>query len=432
MVLQRDTEIDIHGKSSGQKVKVIFAGKEYESHVSEGKFSVKLPAQPFGGPHVIVIQETPSGERKVLSNVLFGDVFICSGQSNMRWTINQSNNPAAEIQESLKYPNVRHFFVQTTASPVEVDDLKGSVGWSLPSNTTTGSFSAVCWSFGRSLNKRVNIPIGLIHSSVGGTRIELWMSKDVVNGCKSKDTEVINQPSYLYNGMIHPLRKYKVTGALWYQGESNARDPAGQYLCKKKLMIQDWRKKISNVGLFAYVQLAGYNGDFVAIRWEQHLLQQQVQGAVMATAIDIGHKTDIHPRNKREVGERLQLIAARVLHGQRILYYGPIINKLEHSRSGNSFSVKLSMNEEIELKPTENCATCCQNTLEMYELVGANNQVYPTNLKFENLTISLTATIPSNVEVKNIRYSWKKFVECVVFGKRSRLPSSPFFYNIDL
>lgn len=434
MVLQRDETVHIYGKSAGQQVKVILGDKEFESNVSNGKFSVAIPPQPAttSGSLTLIIQELPSGQRKVLTNVLFGDNYVCSGQSNMRWAISQSSNPASEIQESLRYPNVRHFFVQTNPSDKELEDIKSSSGWQLPSNGTTGSFSAVCWAFGRSLHQRMKIPIGLIHSSVGGTRIDLWMSKDIVNGC-TKD-EKLNQPTYLYNGMIHPLIKYNVKGALWYQGESNAGDR--KYPCKKRLMVQDWRKKWNNKMIFLYVQLAGYqNGDFIAIRWEQDQLQNQVENVGMATAIDIGHKTDIHPRNKRDVGERLQLIAARKIYNQNVLFHGPTIQSFTSTRNGNKLTVTVKYNERndpISLRNTEDCTTCCSKPNEMFDLEGNNNQIYvPDSFKIENNEIIFTVTIPQNVNISRVRYLWKRFVECVVIGQTSKLPSTPFISNLN-
>lgn len=143
MVLQRDTEIEIYGRSSGNNVKLTLGTQEFTAPVENGHFTIKMSKQAVGGPHQIVVTEIPSGTQVTLNNVLFGDVFLCSGQSNMWWPISMSSNPELETRDSINYPNVRMFTVMLNAQQQQQTDIKDSTGWQMPNTNNSPSFSAV-------------------------------------------------------------------------------------------------------------------------------------------------------------------------------------------------------------------------------------------------------------------------------------------------
>jgi len=295
MVLQRGQRNPIYGSSTrpNQEIKVLVKDATYTTR-SDGnsKFSVFVEsAFSAKDPHTITILED-NVRKSVLENVWFGDVFVCSGQSNMDWPISISSNPQLEVEESLKYPNVRVFKVAIHQGPEELEDFRDGVtsGWHAPSRNVSPGFSAVCFTFGTYLNKKLGVAIGLLHSSVGGSPIEMWMSKTAHRECNG------TQPAQNYwNVMLHPLLKQRIVGGLWYQGESNA-GRFVQYDCQFQSMVKDWRKMFSSNFAFFSVQLAGFNGDFREIRYVQHNLIKKIQLHGMATAIDLGHPTDIHPK----------------------------------------------------------------------------------------------------------------------------------------
>jgi len=360
---------------------------------------------------------------------MFGDVFVCSGQSNMWWTIQLSSNPQIEVELSLKFPNVRMFTVGQNQPSQPLEDISTSTGWLMPSATNTPNFSAVCYVFGQKLNSRLNVPIGLIASSVGGSPIEQWMSKDAHTVCGA-----VAPTNSFWNGMIFPLLRYKVIGALWYQGESNAGNWRN-YVCQYKSMVQDWRLKFQENLLYLSVQLAGFNnGDFTDIRGVQYLSISSIPNTGMATAVDLGHPTDIHPKNKREVSERLELIAANLLYGfNSVDYYGPIFSKVEIERQASNVLAKvffLNSNGGFDLKPTDNCTTCCSVQSDIFQFVSGA-KIFSTTIQINSDFILLRSVIPQSDKIDLIRTNWSKFPQCSLINKRTKIASPAHFSGIN-
>ncbi|MHC4213625.1 MAG: sialate O-acetylesterase, partial [Planctomycetota bacterium] len=305
MVIQQGVKVPIWGWAEpGQliNVSVSWQSKNYTASADkEGKWKVEInpPAKP-GGPHEITIND------KKINNVLCGEVWVCSGQSNMQWSLNRANNPEQEIAEA-NYPNIRLFYVPRTSAIRPHDDCVAD--WKQCTPKDTAGFSAVAYFFGRKLHKELNVPIGLINTSWGGTRIEPWTpligfeqvpaltniledidkaekdySKNTADSLDSietwieeskkaiaSDTPVPETPAWpvhplkhhqspmaLYNSMVHPLLPFPVKGGIWYQGESNRADGL-LYFEKMKALIAGWRSVWNNKKLsFYYVQLAPY------------------------------------------------------------------------------------------------------------------------------------------------------------------------------
>jgi sialate O-acetylesterase len=321
----------------------------------DGKWMLQLrPIQP-GGPYTVTIK----GKNTVtIKNVLVGEVWVASGQSNMEFRLSSAANAKEEIAKS-KNPKMRLFTVPETiaAEPTteltvpkkRADDKNDSAGkWVECDAETVGSFSAVAYYFGRDLQKARNVPVGMIHSSWGGTLAEAWTPKanlEANPALKSLVPAEIkidhakpnpNQGTVLYNGMIAPLVPYAIKGAIWYQGESNA-GRAYQYRTLFPAMIESWREAWKNPDMpFLFVQLAPFGAivkepqksAWAELREAQLMTSEKVKNTGMAVITDVGEEMDIHPKHKEPVGARLALAALGVAYGEKIVYSGPIYDSM--------------------------------------------------------------------------------------------------------
>ena len=374
MVLQQQGKAAVWGwADAGETVKVKASWKSKKQTATadkDGKWCVNLPTPKAGGPYKITVSDKDS--RIVIANILIGEVWVCSGQSNMAFVVRNVNNADKEIA-AAKYPNIRMFTVTREVAETPQDDCKGN--WQVCSPETAGGFSAVGYFFGRHLHKNLDVPIGLLHASWGGTPAEAWTRREILQADENfvpivnrydelvanhpKVTEAFNQrlekwqeaadkakaegkrapgkprpprgpgnshtPAGLYNAMIAPLIPYKIKGAIWYQGESNA-GRAYQYRTLFPAMIKNWRTDWKQGDFpFYFVQIAPFRGQTPEIRNAQLIAMKNTPNTGMAVTMDIGNPNDIHPRNKQDVGKRLGLWALAKTYGQDgIVYSGPI------------------------------------------------------------------------------------------------------------
>lgn len=281
----------------------------------------------------------------------------------------------------------------------------------------------------------MGIPIGLIHSSVGGSAIEWWMSKEALALCPGtteKKTEK-NYNSAFWNGMIYPLLRYKLIGGLWYQGESNAGRHV-QYLCQFRAMVNEWREKFNNSMYFISTQLAGFeNGDFINIRTTQFMLNFFVEKHSVATAIDLGHPTDIHPKNKRELGERMALIAESKLYQRQVVFSGPGMSKVTVERQDTETVLRIDFlyaEGGLGLKPSDNCTACCNDRNNIFNILTEQGRVYNPQLIIQGDHVILRAPISKNEKIVQVRHGWTKFPQCVLVNLKTRLPTPGSFINI--
>jgi sialate O-acetylesterase len=349
MVIQRDKPVVLWGwDAPGQTVSVSLAGNQASAKANgEGRWQVSLPALPAGGPHEIEI----SGSVTVtVKDVLVGEVWLCSGQSNMEWSVAQSDNPKEEIANG-NHPKIRHIKVPH----IPADKAQRNVaagGWTVASPETVANYTAVGYYFARHLQKELDgVPIGLIGSNWGGTRIEPWtppvgfqavpalknIADNLAKFPEKNDKGAINFQTALalYNGMIHPFVPYHFKGALWYQGESNNGEGM-LYRDKMEALITGWRKVFNNPEMpFYFVQLAPYiygkaNPENLAGIWQAQLKSLEIPNTGMAVTVDIGNTKDIHPKNKQDVGKRLALWALAKTYGKSgIVYSGPLYKSHE-------------------------------------------------------------------------------------------------------
>ncbi len=357
MVLQRSQACPIWGWADpGEKVTVEFAGqKKTAVAAADGSWRVNLRSMKANStPQTMTI----TGKNKVvIEDVLVGEVWLCSGQSNMEWDVANSDNSKEEIAAG-NHPRIRHIKIPHRPSDKPESDVTTD-GWKLASPETVGSFTAVGYFYARTLTKELDVPIGLLGCNWGGTRIEPWtppvgfqsvpaLKKDfadklnefpTVSTKTNKAGNVVKDinpqsPLALYNGLVHPLVPFAIRGAIWYQGESNNGEGM-LYYEKMKALIAGWRSVWSNPKMpFYFVQLAPYNygGDDTKLAgiWEAQTATLAVPNTGMAVITDIGNVKDIHPRNKQEVGRRLALWALAKTYGKRgLVYSGPLYDGMK-------------------------------------------------------------------------------------------------------
>ncbi len=327
MVLQQQTECNLWGTADkGKTVSIITSWnhKTYQVKADKaGKFEVKVTTPEAGGPYDITLSD---GKAITLKNILIGEVWICSGQSNMEMQMKGfKQQPVEGTTEELlrcKDSQLRLFTVKRHASLVPVDDVTGQ--WSEANSASVRDFSATAYYFGRALRSTLGVPVGLIVTSWGGSACEAWMNADwlkafpkVKQSITEADVKKLQQrcPTALYNGQLKPLIGYTMRGAIWYQGEDNV--PRYDYYAPLlKSMVEGWRADWQQGEFpFYYCQIAPY--DYSLIDWKdsQYLREQQLKAegmipnARMAVLMDAGLEYGIHPRKKRQAGERLAILA---------------------------------------------------------------------------------------------------------------------------
>jgi sialate O-acetylesterase len=453
MVLQQGINVPLWGwADEGESITIEFQGQKFVTTAKDGKWMVRLKPLKAGGPYTLTV----SGKNKIeFKNVLVGEVWICGGQSNMQWRLNQSDNSEAEIA-GAKYPMIRLFSVPRAEVDAPLNDVKA--GWKECSPESAATFSAVGYYFGRDLHKARNVPIGLINNAVGGSPAESWMSALVLNADAEykqfnadypkrmelyekamekhrEDAEKAKaenkpaprapgkpwMPSGLYNGMLAPLVPYAIRGAIWYQGESNA-GRAYQYRRLFPAMITNWRAVWGQGDFpFLFVQLAAFGpnsaklgeSDWAELREAQLMTLTASPKTGMALAIDVGTYDDIHPRNKQPVGSRLALSARAVAYGEKIVHSGPVYQSMKIEGDKVSLSFKHS-GGGLEARGGE---------LKGFIIAGADKvwREAKAEIKGDHVIVSS----PEVAKPVAARYAWMKYPTCNLYNKEG-LPATPF------
>ncbi len=337
MVLQHGAPLPVWGWAEPGEEVTVQLGELRSAAVAagpDGRWKVTLDPIPLGTRAALVVTGTNTLR---IENVIAGEVWIASGQSNMQWTIKQSARAQAEI-DGGNHPMIRMFNVQRAASNDPKDDVTGK--WQIATPDTVAEFSAVGYHFARQLQHHLARPIGIINTSWGGTLCEAWtrlevleandMFKPIVERRRADPGDHPNRAAVLYNGMIAPLIPYRIAGAIWYQGESNV-GRAWQYQSLFPAMIRNWRDDWGQGEFpFLFVQLAPFrygNNDprLCAELWEAQLKALALPATGMAVTMDIGNPADIHPGNKQDVGKRLALWAIANTYGRtNLVHSGPL------------------------------------------------------------------------------------------------------------
>ncbi len=448
MVLQREQAVPVWGwADDGEKVIVEFAGQKVDATAKGGKWSVSLAALKASATGASF---TVTGKNKIeFKDVVVGEVWLCSGQSNMEWSVAASKNSAQEIA-GANNPLIRHIKIPRVTAATPQDDVKAGP-WQTAATNTVGNFTAVGYFFAREIQKELGVPIGLIGSNWGGTRIEPWTppigfqsvpalkenfadklatfpAKSPVVGKDKKAVldkdgkPVMNvssgSPLALYNSMIHPLVPFAIRGALWYQGESNNGEGM-LYFEKKRALIEGWRK-IWNQGdfPFLFVQLAPYryNGpEKLPGIWEAQTATLSIPNTGMAVITDVSTVGNIHPPDKQTVAHRLALWALAKTYNKSVASYAsPLFDTLKVD--GNKATVSLK-NAEGGLKSLDG------KPLTWFTIAGADKKFVAAKAEVSGNGVTVSA---EGVEKPvAVRFGWHELAEPNL-ANAAGLPASPF------
>ncbi|MBS0211194.1 MAG: sialate O-acetylesterase [Planctomycetes bacterium] len=471
MVLQQGKPVNVWGQADpGEKVMVALAGQSAEATAgANGRWRLAIEPPALGGPYEMTI----TGKNRIeLNNILVGEVWVCSGQSNMEWTVARSKNPQAEIA-AAKFPKIRLFTVTKALSNDEAkSDCVGQ--WVECSPETVPNFSAVGYFFGRELHQRLNQPIGLINTSWGGTPAEAWTTRatlaanELLKPIDERGTQGVQNlaeaekkfaeemakyreadkqavadkqprpraprpplakgpsfPSTLYNAMVNPLVPLGIRGVIWYQGEANA-GRAFQYRTLLPALIGDWRKAFGQGDFpFLVVQLANYSPSrpelsnstqqsaWAELREAQTMTAANVPNCGLAVSIDIGDALDIHPTNKQDVGRRLALAALAKTYQQQVEYSGPWY--AGNDREGSTIRIRYQHAGDGLVAKGEK--------LLGFAIAGADKKFVPAEARIDGETVVVSSD--QVAEPVAVRYAWADNPNCNLYNKAG-LPAVPF------
>jgi len=471
MVIQRDLPVHVWGLApAGEEVSVTFRGATRSAKAGQlGRWSVYLPPGAAGGPFQLVVKggsavagtDAAPDQTIALDDVLVGDVWVASGQSNMEFEMRKAATAAEDLPHAAN-PRIRLLVVKRHAVDFPQDDAD-TEGWVASTPETARDFSAVAWYFAREIEQREHVPVGVIDSTWGGTVAEAWtrmaalgedaaLAPDFVYWGKmteresdallrDKDEERQRaearaqgrpepqfpwhpqlaswSPGQLYNGMIAPLTPFPNRGVIWYQGESNSiveRNP-NLYGRVFSTLVEDWRRQWGIGDFpFLYVQISNFISapieDWAIIR-EQQLKTLALRNTAMAVTIDIGDPGNVHPTDKLDVGLRLALAARALSYGEDISYSGPIFRQA--TPEGDSIRVWFEHHAKgLMTKGGE---------LTGFEVAGEDGQFVPAKARIDgNTVLASSEAVP---EPRFVRYGWANSPQCNLFNGEG-LPASPF------
>lgn len=432
MVLQQNTKVAIWGTDNPNtkiSIKTTWGESLFATTNSEGKWNTKIKTTKAGGPYEINIQGT---SKVVIKDILLGEVWLCSGQSNMEISLKgNSGQPIYESNHAIatsKNDQLRIFKVGKATSLRVQENCKGE--WQLSSPQTAAGFSAVTYFYGKMLQEQLGIPVGLINSSYGATPAEAWTPLKTLQSEKFtrilkvlKETKEIGRrtPSVLFNAMIHPIIPYTIKGAIWYQGEGNHKQ-AKEYEKLFPAMIKSWRNEWSLVNFpFYFVQLASLGNDkwpgqkWVDLQQAQLKTFLSVKNTGMVVTNDIGSVDCIHPPRKRQVGERLAYWALANDYGfTGVEFCGPV------------YKAKKIIDNKVELffDYAPGGLTSMKKEFSDFEIAGEDGRYVEAKVK---LTKKGTIEVwNDNIkQPKNVRYGWKSYIDGSLYNTAG-LPASSF------
>jgi len=476
MVIQQNAPAHIWGwADAGEKVTVRIAGQEKSVAAdSEGNWLIKLDAIT-ASDHPDPVEMTIAGSANMLTiaDVAIGEVWLCSGQSNMAFRVSRAEN-ATEAIQSATFPGIRMVTINHSAGPQGMKDAALGSKWRQCDPTTVSNFSAVGYFFGRDLHQQLGVPVGLIDSSYGGTLVEAWTSRKMLETVPSagpilerfdaalevypekieqykKDAEEYktkvaeakaagtdvrkirrprvpmgdtspHSPGGLFNNMINPIVQYTIQGAIWYQGESNA-GRAYQYRDLLPAMIKDWRGRWGQGDFpFGIVQLANYTkrldnpapSTWAELREAQSMTAKNVPNTGIAVIIDIGDAGDIHPKNKQDVGKRLALWAMAKAYGKSLVYSGPTYRDMKVE--GNRITIAFDhVGGALTTKDAEK--------LQGFEVAGEDQKFVWADATIDGGTVIVQSDAVAQPVA--VRYGWANNPGCNLYNKEG-LPASPF------
>ena len=432
MVLQQESDAPIWGTAKpGRRVTISCSWTKdiTSTHAdADGRWHAVIRTPKAGGPHTITVSD---GKKLMLSNVMTGEVWLCSGQSNMEYPV-KGWTSVQNVDEELAHsdhPNIRLLQIHKTASVKPSRDVVANSETWLPCNAQSVSeFSAIAYFFARDLRERLgDVPVGVIDATWGGSNIESWISAKTLGEVPEFRDSIArtdyvpwrNSQTALYNGMIYPLIPMALRGVLWYQGEQNELR-GWQYRDLFTLLIRDWRQQWQHVLPFYYVQLANFHehhSEPVESLWaelrEAQTMALHLPQTGMASAIDVGLGHDVHYPNKQEVARRLALIALAKTYGQRTEYSGPQYK--DHTIDGHKIVVSFAHADGLTAK---------DSLLREFCIAGADHVWHNAQARIVN---------QNKVEVWSdevrypvaVRYLWQDNPEATLYNAAG-LPANPF------
>jgi len=415
MVLQRNSEVKLWGTADvNQKLTITTSWNKSKISTltnSKGEWLVKVKTTEAGGPFIITI--AAAKEKVKLHNILLGEVWLCSGQSNMEMPmLGYNDQPIVGSNDALSDANncqIRLFTVKRVSIKTPQDTCTGK--WEVATAKTVGQFSAVGYFFARHLQKTLNVPVGVINASWGGSRIEAWIDTQTMQKfpeslfiTSQEKTSPNHRASHLYNGMIAPIKNMGIKGAIWYQGESN-RSEYQYYAGLMKAMTEQWKNDFELTQLpFYFVQIAPYwynnSKDILSGKFydEQLKASQQIPNAGMVATVDFGEEFCIHPAEKKVVGQRLSYWALSETYKlEGLAYKNPTFKSVEVKDS----SLVIAFDNLVM------GLTSFGKELTNFEIAGDDKVFYPASAKIKSKQVILTAA-----EVKNpiaARYAYINF-----------------------
>jgi sialate O-acetylesterase len=417
MVLQQGKPITVWGTADdGEKVTVRIDGQARETTAEGGRFKVEIGPLSAGGPHTLSIE----GKNKVvLEDVLVGEVWLASGQSNMQWGVAQSEDPK-EVAGAANHPKLRLFTVPRERKNSPIESFAGS--WDVCTPASVEQFTAVGYHFGSKLHEALGVPVGIISTNVGGTAAEEWTRKEILESNPELKGLLANPNSTkLYNGMIAPLVPFGIRGAIWYQGESNA-GQAYLYRTLFPTMITNWREDFGQGEFpFLIVQLAPFQkktsepteSAWAELREAQLLTSLHLPKTGMVVITDLGDENDIHPKPKGPVGARLALAARSIAYGESVEYTGPVF-KTARSESGEMI---------LRFTHAESGLVCKGDTLTGFTICGEDKKFHNAKAVIEGDTVVVSCGEVARPVA--VRYGWANFPQGNLWNKDG-LPASPF------
>ena len=475
LVFQQNLEIPVWGRSCPNcRVTVLFNEIAYQTKANKtGEWKIKLPAQKAGGPHRLKISDKNSSI--ILQDILIGEVWLCSGQSNMEFSLAQSLNGTDEIKKAIN-PQLR-FFRMTASDQVRpmaklvygdslLNEMKSGnfyakANWTTCNSSTAAKFSAVAYYFGQELHQKLNVPIGLISNAVGGTTnqsfidsmtlashpqliqfignnqnktwletatdIHAWVKERVIENLGSnanvKPFLHAFAPAFLFNQGIAPIASYGIKGVIWYQGESNATHPKIHDALFTSL-VKSWRT-VWHQGDFPFytVQLPKISNRsrWPEFRESQRRLSESIENSGMVVTIDTGDSLDVHPREKKLLGYRLSFVALAKSYHWAVEYSGPVYSKYELKQDG----LYLYFNHANALQADKTIAI----DLKGFYLYGNNRsgtqEIIMEAKDIEIMNAKLKIPIPDGIQLKSLKYAWSPYPISNLINEAG-LPASPF------
>ena len=453
MIIQRDEPVTIWGIADpGEPVQVRFLGGFWETFADDaGHWELELPARSSGRR----LQMTVG--KRTISDIAFGDVWLASGQSNMQFKLREAKSRYPQELDLANYPDIRQFAVAKNYNFKGPQRDFNAAHWHKASRDSVGNFSAVAWFFAKELSATQNVPVGIINSSVGATPVESWMSYHSLDGHPSKqrvaqgfsnDQAVFDfleqakekaqaenskperiepKPTGLYNAMIAPAHKIRIKGIIWYQGEGNTPTPH-EYADLFSRMIMDWRERWGQGDVpFLYVQLANFmkpsempaESSWAELRQAQTEVETTLPNTAMALAIDVGEANNIHPLDKKTVGQRLALAARALAYGESDLVF----------RSPKAAAVTCEGNKLVVSFDRIGEGLAVQGeTLRGFAVAGHDGDFVWAEARLENDQVVVWNDTVS--EPVRVRYAWAQNPVNANLYSAGGLPAVPFSLEV--